>query len=465
MFDTRSGFWLMIGIAASALIATGAVIAFAPDDQITYDNFGAAVGVPMVFLLPVMAILSVTSEWSQRSGLTTFTLVPNRSRVLAAKAIVGIAIGAVSIGVALAIGALGNLVGAGIAGVDPVWDISLSQALTLTFANVMNLMIGFMLGVLIRNSPGAVVGYFVYGFVLPPLTMLLAQLNGWWEDKQPWLDFNFAQGPLYEGQMSGTEWAHLATSGVDLAGDPAGRRPGARAPVRGQVATRPSRPSGRLHVAFATAEPAASAYRREVLPRLSVLVPALALSGRAPRGACRPTPTWSAPRARGTSSSRTSACGTPSTTRSSSAPARCCGRPRSRCSARLAHTSEGVDLSSSRVADERDGHVRHLRLLHPRHLHRAHHRQLPDRARGQHPDQRRRQHLPGPPHRDPHDAGGQAPAGEPVPPGRQRSRTSGRAASSRPAAPRCSSSARWTAPGARSGVRRTSPTRASPRPS
>jgi ABC-2 type transport system permease protein len=214
MFDTRSGFWLMIGIAASALIATGAVIAFAPDDQIVYDNFGAAVGVPMVFLLPVMAILSVTSEWSQRSGLTTFTLVPHRNRVLTAKAIVAMAVGAVSIGVALAIGALGNVIGAGIVGVDPVWDISSTQVLTLVLANVVNLMIGFMLGVLIRNSPGAVVGYFVYGFVLPPLTMLLADLNGWWEDKQPWLDFNFAQGPLYDGSLSGTEWAHLGVSGL-----------------------------------------------------------------------------------------------------------------------------------------------------------------------------------------------------------------------------------------------------------
>lgn len=214
MFDTRSGFWLMIGIAASALIATGAVIAFAPDNEIVYDNFGAAIGIPMVFLLPVMAILSVTSEWSQRSGLTTFTLVPHRSRVIAAKAIVAIVVGAAAIGVALAIGALGNLVGAGIAGVDPVWDISLSQAVTLTFANVLNLMIGFMLGVLIRNSPGAVVGYFVYGFVLPPLTMLLAQLNDWWKDAQPWLDFNFAQGPLYDdGGLTSTDWAHLAVTG------------------------------------------------------------------------------------------------------------------------------------------------------------------------------------------------------------------------------------------------------------
>ncbi len=212
MFDTRSGFWLMVGIAASALIATGAVIAFAPDDQIVYDNFGAAIGVPMVFLLPVMAILSVTSEWSQRSGLTTFTLVPHRHRVIAAKAVVSVVVGAVSILVALAIGALGNLIGAGIAGVDPVWDISLAHASTLVLANVLNLMVGFMLGVLIRNSPGAVVGYFVYGFVLPPVTMLLAQLNGWWADKQPWLDFNYATSPLFEGEVSATEWAQLGVT-------------------------------------------------------------------------------------------------------------------------------------------------------------------------------------------------------------------------------------------------------------
>ena len=30
MFDTRSGFWLMVGIAAAGVLATAAVIAFAP---------------------------------------------------------------------------------------------------------------------------------------------------------------------------------------------------------------------------------------------------------------------------------------------------------------------------------------------------------------------------------------------------------------------------------------------------
>jgi ABC-2 type transport system permease protein len=214
MFNTRAGFWLMVSIAASALIATASVIAFAPESAQTYDNFGAAIGIPMALLLPVMAILSVTSEWSQRSGLTTFTLVPHRSRVIWAKLVVSVVLGAVSFGVALAIGALGNIVGSGIAGVDTVWDISTGQMATLILANVLNLLIGFMLGVLIRNSPGAIVGYVVYSFVLSSLSLLLANFQHWWEKAQPWLDFNFAQGPLYEGGLTSREWANLGVSGL-----------------------------------------------------------------------------------------------------------------------------------------------------------------------------------------------------------------------------------------------------------
>jgi hypothetical protein len=214
MFNTRAGFWLMVSIAASALIATASVIAFAPDSAQTYDNFGAAIGIPMALLLPVMAILSVTSEWSQRSGLTTFTLVPHRGRVIRSKLVVSVVLGAVSFGLALAIGALGNIVGSRIAGVDTVWDVSSSQMATLILANVLNLLIGFMLGVLIRNSPGAIVGYVVYSFVLPSLSMLLANFQDWWKQAQPWLDFNWAQGPLYEGGLTSSEWAHLGVSGL-----------------------------------------------------------------------------------------------------------------------------------------------------------------------------------------------------------------------------------------------------------
>ena len=113
MFDTRSGFWLMASIGILALLATAAVILFASDDQLTYSTFTSAINIPMTVILPIIAILSVTSEWSQRSGLTTFTLVPHRGRVIAAKAIACVGVAVVTIPLAFAIGALGNLVGYG----------------------------------------------------------------------------------------------------------------------------------------------------------------------------------------------------------------------------------------------------------------------------------------------------------------------------------------------------------------
>ena len=212
MFNTRSGFWLMASIGILAVLATAAVILFAGEAQQTYDNFGAAIGVPMVVILPIIAMMSVTSEWSQRSGLTTFTLVPNRGRVIGVKMAISVAIGVVAIAVALAIGAVGNLIGAAIAGIDPVWDISLDQMLNIMFANVLGLLVGFMLGVLIRNSAAAIVGYFVYSFVLPPLSMVLAASQQWWKDLQPWADFNYTQTFLFDGGMTGEQWQQLGVT-------------------------------------------------------------------------------------------------------------------------------------------------------------------------------------------------------------------------------------------------------------
>jgi ABC-2 type transport system permease protein len=214
MFNTRSGFWLIASIGISALLATAAVIVFAPESSQTYDSFGAAFGFPMVVILPIIAILSVTSEWSQRSGLTTFTLVPHRGRVISAKLIISVLIGVVSILVALGIGAVGNIVGSNLAGVPTVWDISLNQALCIMLGNVLGMLMGFMLGVLIRNSAGAIVAYFVYGFVLAGLTGLLAMSQQWFADLQPWVDFNYTQGALFEGNLTTEQWQQLAVSGT-----------------------------------------------------------------------------------------------------------------------------------------------------------------------------------------------------------------------------------------------------------
>jgi|RhiMethySRZTD1v2_1073278.scaffolds.fasta_scaffold224757_2 ABC-2 type transport system permease protein len=214
MFDTRAGFWLMMSIGILAVVATTATIIFAPEDELTYESFAAAIGFPMAVVLPMIAILSVTSEWSQRSALTTFTLVPSRGKVIAVKAFCAVAIGVVSMLVAGVVGALGNVVGTAIAGVDTSWNVSVADFGLIILANVLGMMAGFMLGVVFRNSPGAIVGYFVFSLVLPGVAEALSNTQEWFRENASWLDFNTATGRLFEGAdgLTGEVWAQVGVT-------------------------------------------------------------------------------------------------------------------------------------------------------------------------------------------------------------------------------------------------------------
>ena len=50
--------------------------------------------------------------------------------------------------------------------------------------------------------------------MLPTLSMVLGNFQQWWEDIRPWLDFNWAQGELYDGNLTSEQWAQLGTSGL-----------------------------------------------------------------------------------------------------------------------------------------------------------------------------------------------------------------------------------------------------------
>ena len=216
MFDTRSGFWLIASIVISAVLATGGVVLWAPDDQLTYSTFATAIRFPVVVILPLIAILAVTSEWSQRTGLTTFTLIPHRSRIITAKAISSVLIAVAAMALTFAVGALGNLLSAAVTGTTPVWDVTLTQCLYYVLGMVLSLLIGFMLGVLIRSSTGAIVAYFILTFVLPTIFGLLATSQQWFHDLRPWIDIQFAQSGLFvfDQALTGEQWTQIVVTGV-----------------------------------------------------------------------------------------------------------------------------------------------------------------------------------------------------------------------------------------------------------
>ena len=213
MFNTRSGFWMLISIGVLSPISAGSLLVFGLNSDVTYQNFVRASGFPMSVILPIIAILAVTGEWSQRSGHTTFTLVPSRERVIGAKAIATLLVGLGAVSVAFAVGALGNVAGSALAGVDTVWDISLFMAPQMVLYNLVGMAFGFALGVVLRNSAAAIVGYFVASLVVPGILALLAQVRSWFEDLQPWIDWNYTQVALLEGATNtGKEWAMLGST-------------------------------------------------------------------------------------------------------------------------------------------------------------------------------------------------------------------------------------------------------------
>ena len=216
MFDTRSGFWLIASIGITAVLAAVGVILWASEGQLTYSTFATAIRFPVVIILPLIAILAVTSEWSQRTGLTTFTLIPHRYRVITAKTISSVLIAIAAMAMTFAVGAVGNVVGAAVKGTPLVWDVSPTQCAYYVLGMVLSLLVGFMLGVLIRASTGAIVAYFVLTFLLPTMLGLLAANAQWFHDLQPWVDSQFAQSGLFvfDEPLTGEQWANIGVTSL-----------------------------------------------------------------------------------------------------------------------------------------------------------------------------------------------------------------------------------------------------------
>jgi ABC-2 type transport system permease protein len=88
--DTRAGFWLQIATAGITLAAVVILLIAGTAQDRALDNVLSLAVQPAAVLLPIVGILLVSSEWSQRTALITFALVPRRSRVLLAKVVAGL---------------------------------------------------------------------------------------------------------------------------------------------------------------------------------------------------------------------------------------------------------------------------------------------------------------------------------------------------------------------------------------
>ena len=210
MVDTRAGKWLLIAMGVLIIIASVAVMFGGRESAPRFGNFVAAAGIPMGFLLPILGILTVTSEWSQRTALVTFTLEPRRSRVVLAKWAVGLLFGALSIIFAFAIGAATTLIAQAAFGHDANWTMSWGAVGGNVLAQLIAVSIGIAFGLAFQNTPAAICSY----LFIPILVSIVTSFGETMRTVGEWIDLNLTTQPLYNGTMSNEGWAKFAVAHV-----------------------------------------------------------------------------------------------------------------------------------------------------------------------------------------------------------------------------------------------------------
>lgn len=206
--DTRAGFWLLLVVGLTTVAAV-ALLLFAGDEQDrTLANYFAITQLPISLLLPVLGILLVTSEWSQRTAMTTFALVPARSRVLTAKVLAATVLGVLGVAAAAVASALGAFLTPVLTSDGAAWSLSGAQVGQVLVAQVVTVLVGVAFGMLLLSSPLAIVLYFVLPTVVTVVSNTVGSLT-WMRD---WLDLGTTLAPMYDGTLDGQGWAQVATS-------------------------------------------------------------------------------------------------------------------------------------------------------------------------------------------------------------------------------------------------------------
>jgi ABC-type transport system involved in multi-copper enzyme maturation permease subunit len=155
------------------------------------QKFGEYLGFPTIaltVLLPVVSILTLTSEWTQRTVLTTFTQEPRRARVVWAKVAVSVAMAGVGAVVGAGI-ALGGLAISSALGRDVQWSVSGGHLFGYALFIVLNILMAVAFGALLHNTAAAIVLFFIVPTAFSLIGVAVSVIQRWFD---PGTVFNYA---------------------------------------------------------------------------------------------------------------------------------------------------------------------------------------------------------------------------------------------------------------------------------
>lgn len=206
--DTRASRWLLAVVIAATPIVTALIVFTSDPEELTYNDLTTIVSVPQKYLLPIVGILTITSEWSQRTGLLTFTLEPNRIRVLLAKIIATFLLGLVVLVITFGCAAGGNLLGAELRDGNGSWAEAVVATRDISIVLMMGLGQGLAFGMLFLGTATAIVTF----LLVPNLSAVIFGPRFGLSDVGSWVDYNQSHGHLYNHNMDGEGWAQVAVA-------------------------------------------------------------------------------------------------------------------------------------------------------------------------------------------------------------------------------------------------------------
>ncbi|WP_203568551.1 hypothetical protein [Aestuariimicrobium ganziense] len=212
--DTRAGAWLLgIGLASAVGIALICAVFYRQLTEITgtsWTMLAGFVGFGVQLLVPVMVILMFTTEWTQRTTLTTFSLEPRRGRVVAAKGVVAVAVALALWLFQYGMAAVGSAIGGAVHHIDVDWSMDWKILAGSLAAYIMSMAMAAGFGMLFMNTAAAIVTYMALPMVVSTLGLagskVQAVLN--------WVDLSTASVPLLLGEWKANDGWQLLTASL-----------------------------------------------------------------------------------------------------------------------------------------------------------------------------------------------------------------------------------------------------------
>jgi hypothetical protein len=192
LVDTRSGQVLLgLILATSACIIVYLLVQ--PKYEVTFHRYSMGAANTVAFLAPIIGLMAMTSEWTQRTALTTFVQSPRRGRVIAAKFAASITLSTVMLGLVLLLAAAGTGLGGAIRG-DVSWAGLTDDIRTYLIVMLLQVIMACAFGALAGQTALAIGAYLAAPVVWAELSRNVLG------DTAPWFDIFEAYNRLSSNQ-------------------------------------------------------------------------------------------------------------------------------------------------------------------------------------------------------------------------------------------------------------------------